>query len=81
MKVDALRELPQPELETKIRELREELFNFRFRHVTRQLDNPMMLRITKRNLARAMTVWRERELHLDRGRRPEAPSVTVDPGA
>ncbi|MBN1426419.1 50S ribosomal protein L29 [Candidatus Fermentibacteria bacterium] len=69
MKVDALRELSDGELENKIRELREELFNFRFRHTTRQLDNPMMLRVTRRNLARAVTVRRERHLGVDRGRR------------
>lgn len=69
MKVDVLRELSDGELENRIREFREELFNFRFRHTTRQLDNPMMLRVARRNLARAVTVRRERELGLDRGRR------------
>jgi len=81
MKVDALRELPDQELATKIRELREELFNFRFRHVTRQLDNPMSLRVARRRLARALTVLRERELQLDRGRRPEAPLASPDRGS
>lgn len=76
MKADELRELPDGELAIKIRELRETLFNFRFRHVTRHLDNPMALRATRRSLARALTVQRERKLGLERGRRTEAPTQT-----
>ncbi len=72
MKVESLRELPDEELKAKIAEMREELFNFRFRHATGQLDNPMMLRVARRNLARALTLQRERELGLARGRQMEA---------
>ncbi len=74
MKADTLRELSDQELEVKIRELREELFNFRFRHASRQLDNPMAIRTARRTLARALTVRRERQLGLERGRRSEASS-------
>jgi large subunit ribosomal protein L29 len=81
MKADGLRDLADQELATKIRELREELFNFGFRHATRQLDNPMSLRVARRSLARALTVLRERELQLDRGRRPGVPSASPDRGS
>lgn len=72
MKVESLRELPDEELKAKIAEMREELFNFRFRHATGQLDNPMMLRVARRNLARALTLQRERKLGFERGRQMEA---------
>ncbi len=62
MKIDTLRELPDQELNSKVDELREELFNFRFRHATGQLDNPMMLKLARRNLSMALTVRHEREL-------------------
>lgn len=74
MKAHELRDLSDSELDLKIRELREELFNYRFRHAVHQLDNPMALRTARRNLARALTIKRERELGLHRGRRTEASS-------
>ena len=77
MKVDSLRGLPDQELEAKIQELREELFNFRFRHATGQLDNPMMLRVARKNLARALTIQQERIIGLERGRREE-PEIEAD---
>jgi large subunit ribosomal protein L29 len=78
MKVDSLRALQDQELEAKIGELREELFNFRFRHATGQLDNPMMLRVARRNLARALTIQQERRLGLRRGRREEPESMAAE---
>jgi large subunit ribosomal protein L29 len=68
MKSDSLRELSDVELDTKIGELREELFNFRFRLATGQLDNPLIIRTARKNLARALTLQRERDLGLQRGR-------------
>ncbi len=78
MKIDTLRELPDQELNSKVDELREELFNFRFRHATGQLDNPMMLKVTRRNLAMALTVRHERERGLERGRIIEPGSDSVE---
>jgi large subunit ribosomal protein L29 len=78
MKVASLRGLPDQELEAKIRELREELFNFRFRHATGQLDNPMMLHVARKNLARALTIQQERQLGLERGRRDEPDSEAAE---
>lgn len=78
MKVESLRGLPDQELEAKISELREELFNFRFRHATGQLDNPMMLPVARKNLARALTIQQERQLGLERGRREEPDRETTE---
>ena len=43
--------------------LKEELFNLRFRHATGQLENPIVIRNTKRDIARIKTVQRDIEIH------------------
>ncbi len=50
------------ELNKKVDDLKGELFNLRFRLATGQLDNPMVIRDVKRNIAQVKTVIREREL-------------------
>jgi large subunit ribosomal protein L29 len=62
MKPEKYRELTRDELERTARELREELFNLRFRVSTSKLDNPLRLRYLKRDLARVLTVLREDQL-------------------
>ena len=62
MKVSEIRALNKEELEDKIKELKEELFNLRFQHAINQLDNPMRLKYVKKDIARAMTILREIEL-------------------
>jgi len=57
-----LRELSDTELEEKYDEFKATLFDLRFQLVTGQLDDSSMLRKTKRNIARVMTVQRERAL-------------------
>ncbi len=64
MKADELRNLSDAELNQKVREFKEELFNLRFQHATAQLDNPMRIREVKRIIARIKTVVRERELGI-----------------
>jgi len=59
-----LRELGSDELEAKLRALREELFNLRFQLAVRQLDNPMRVRRVRKDIARVMTIQRERQLNL-----------------
>jgi large subunit ribosomal protein L29 len=59
---DELRDLPDEELEAKLAEAKEELFNLRFQLVTGQLDNPMRIKQMRKQVARIMTVLREREL-------------------
>ena len=62
MKAKDLRELTVEELNTKLKELSEELFNLRFRHATGQLENPVSLRNCKRDIARVQTILRQKEL-------------------
>ncbi|MCL2098920.1 MAG: 50S ribosomal protein L29 [Oscillospiraceae bacterium] len=62
MKAHEIRDLNKDELEKKITELKEELFNLRFQHAINQLDNPMRLKSVKKDIARTMTVLREIEL-------------------
>jgi large subunit ribosomal protein L29 len=59
-----LRELPEDELESQLREAKEELFNLRFQMATGQLDNNRRLRTVRRDIARIYTILRERELGL-----------------
>ncbi|KQB84319.1 50S ribosomal protein L29 [Corynebacterium sp. zg-331] len=58
------RELSVEELETRLSEAKEELFNLRFQMATGQLTNNRRLRTVKRDIARIYTVIRERELGL-----------------
>ena len=57
-------ELTNAELVLKINELKTELFNLRFKHATNQLSNPMVLAECKKDIARAKTVLRQRELGI-----------------
>jgi large subunit ribosomal protein L29 len=61
-KTAELRELPDEELVARIESAKEELFNLRFQLATGQLDNTSRLKELKRDVARAATLLREREL-------------------
>ncbi len=63
MTAKELRDLTQSELELKLKDLKEELFNLRFQLAINQLDNPMRITAVKRDIARVSTVMRE---NLDR---------------
>ena len=54
------KQLSVEELKAKENELKADLFNLRFRHATGQLNNPMLLKETKRNIARVKTLINER---------------------
>jgi large subunit ribosomal protein L29 len=62
VKIAELRELQDDELETRLAEAKAELFNLRFQHVTGQLDNYARLVEVKRDVARILTLLREREI-------------------
>jgi large subunit ribosomal protein L29 len=64
MKAHELHELSNVDLETKLREAKEELFNLRFQSATGQLESHGRLRALKRDIARIYTVVRERELGI-----------------
>ena len=66
MKAKEVRDLTSEELEKKLAELKEELFNLRFQLATGQLDNAMRVHDVRKSIARVKTVQRERELGLGR---------------
>lgn len=62
MKVTELRELATEELNTKLADCKQELFNLRFQHAINQLDNPKKITEVKKTIARIKTIIHEREL-------------------
>ena len=60
MKVKELREMTGEQLNAKLAELKKELFNLRFQHAINQLDNPHKIADVKHDIARVMTVLREK---------------------
>lgn len=61
MNTSEIRELSAAELNVKLTELKEELFNLRFQHAINQLDNPMRLNVVKKDIARVKTVMNLRK--------------------
>ena len=62
MKASELREMTSAELDKKLQDLKEELFNLRFQLAINQLDNPMRVSAVKKDIARVQTVIRQNEL-------------------
>lgn len=62
MKAAELRDLPYEELQEKLSEAKEELFNLRFQAATNQLDNTARIRQVRREVARIATVIRDQEI-------------------
>ena len=60
MKATEIRELSAEQLEKKLKELKEELFNLRFQLAINQLENPHRITAVKRDIARVMTVLNEK---------------------
>jgi large subunit ribosomal protein L29 len=61
VKAGAMRDMSVDEITHRVGELREELFNLRFRNTMRQLDNPLKIRESRREMARLLTVLREKQ--------------------
>ncbi len=61
MKANELLSMNQTELESKVSDLKAELFNLRFQLATGQLQNTMVIQGVKRDIARCMTVLRQME--------------------
>ena len=62
MKASEIREMSVEELQTKLTELKEELFNLRFQLAVNQLENSSRIGAVKTDIARVSTILRQREL-------------------
>ena len=62
MKASEIREMSVEELQTKLTELKEELFNLRFQLAVNQLENSSRIGAVKKDIARVSTILRQREL-------------------
>ena len=60
MKPTEIRAMTNEQLDAKLKELKGELFNLRFQHAVNQLDNPHRISDVKKDIARVMTVIREK---------------------
>ena len=65
MKASEIRDMGDADLRDHILEARRELFGLRFQHATGELDNTASLRKAKKEIARALTVARQREIEID----------------
>jgi len=61
-KAAELRDADETELENRLAEAKQEMFNLRFQIVTGQLDNSARIRMVRRDIARLLTVLREKEI-------------------
>ena len=61
MELKKIREMSEAELNSELVRMKKDLFNLRFQHVTGQLENPIKMRETKRDIARVKTIIRETE--------------------
>ncbi len=61
IKAQAMRDMTPEDIRHRVTELREELFSLRFRNAMRQLDNPLKIRESRRELARLLTVLGEKQ--------------------
>ena len=60
MKANDIRKMSAEELENQLKELKSELFNLRFQHAINQLENPHKIVDVKKDIARVMTILREK---------------------
>ena len=62
MKAQEIHGMTNDELQVKLTELKDELFNLRFRHAVNELENPNVINSTKKDIARIKTEIRAREI-------------------
>ena len=75
MKPEQIREKSDEELIQLRDDLQEELFNLRFQLVSRQLDNPLRIRMVRRDLARVKTIVRQRQSEKEKRESQKAEGV------
>ena len=76
MKASELREMSVAELNKKLADLKQELFNLRFQHAINQLENPIRINAVKKDIARVMTALAEK---AQRGRFNDGTEFEKDP--
>ena len=81
MKPAEIRELSDAQLVEKLKEMRAELFNLRFQMATSQLDNTARVNTVKKDIARALTEQRAREIAARNSRKVRTGVVTSVSGA
>ena len=62
MKAQEIHGMTNDELQVKLTELKDELFNLRFRHAVNELENPNVINSNKKDIARIKTEIRAREI-------------------
>jgi len=67
MKINKIKEMSSPELEKELGELKTELFKLKFSLATNGLDNPMKIKLVKKDIARINTVLTERKIAEKKG--------------
>jgi large subunit ribosomal protein L29 len=68
MDVSEIRDWDDNEIRSRLTELQEERFRLKFRSATMELENPRVLQVIRRDIAKMKTVLRERELAGQKGR-------------
>ncbi|HEY5500357.1 MAG TPA: 50S ribosomal protein L29 [Candidatus Humimicrobiaceae bacterium] len=77
MKASEIRELSRSELETKISEVKKNMFNLKFQKASGQLDNPMKIKSYKKDVALIETIAREHELGINTVKKTEKSPKSV----
>jgi len=67
MKAEEIRDMTDDEILDRLKELKMENFRLRFRGATQELENPKMIQLVRRDIARMNTILRERELAQQSG--------------
>jgi len=64
MKARELRDMTKEEILVRKEELEKEIFNLKIRQATKQIDNPLKIRVLRRDLARIVTILHEDEMKI-----------------
>ena len=78
MELKKMREMTEAEQNAELITMKKDLFNLRFQHVTGQLENPVKMRETKKDIARVKTIIREKELAKVQGLRKGGSIMAVE---
>jgi large subunit ribosomal protein L29 len=71
IKMEEIKQLPLEEVKVRLRDTEEELSNLQFQLALRQLDNPLKVRIVRKDVARLKTVIQEYELGIRKEKNPQ----------